>query len=61
MTSPEIKEKITPMLAPFINKVKAIGYVAYLGMGRTIPITVAKGIAKSKFFPNKLVIIWSGM
>jgi len=52
ITSPEIRAKIVPILAPFWNKEKAIGYVAYLGMGRAIPITVANGIDRKKVLPQ---------
>jgi hypothetical protein len=60
MTSPEIRAKMTPILAPFWNSEKAIGYVAYLGIGRTIPIIVANRIDKKGLSRNTACVISIG-
>lgn len=53
ITSPAISAKTTPTPAPLRNNANAIGYVAYLGIGRSIPMIAAKGIAINKFFPRR--------
>lgn len=61
MTSPAIKAKIAPKLAPCWSREEAIGYVAYLGMGRMIPMMVANGIDNNGFFPSIVRVISVGI